>query len=92
MAHEGNYNASDAPRQAVFSRWHNTQEENLSTVDICLANPLIDGDDLGQVRRIRAGFDIGGILSDGDMWKWWAKDVRKWAGTHAATANAGAKL
>eukprot|EP01046_Picozoa_sp_COSAG06_P025278 COSAG06_NODE_2116_length_7557_cov_122.672298_1_plen_334_part_00 len=76
MAHDSNYNACDVPRQAIFTRWHNQRPDLLEPTEIVLSNPLLDAEQMGEARTIRAGFDIGGIRTDGDLWKWWTPQVR----------------
>ena len=79
-------NASDLPRQAIFSRWHNQRPDLLEPTEIVLANPLLDAEHMGETRTIRAGFDIGGIRTTKDLWKWWTPQVR----AAAAAAEVGA--
>jgi ectoine hydroxylase-related dioxygenase (phytanoyl-CoA dioxygenase family) len=76
MGHNSNYNASDQPRQAVFTRWHNRRADVLTQAEVVLKNPLLDGEALGQTRTICAGFDIGGVISDKNLWKWWTQAVQ----------------
>ena len=75
MCHDSNRNVGDLPRQAIFSRFHNTDPRHLSSRSHVLDNPALDGDDLGTERVISARWDVGGIRTDHDLWKWWAPAV-----------------
>ena len=83
MTCTGIYLLTPWPSYLLVSSLHLT--DLLTTEEVVLANPLLDGPDLGTKRRIRACWDIGGVRTDGDLWKWWGPEVREAAAAAADT-------